>query len=92
MNAKFTFLFYLQKNFSSSRRDESCQRLSEEPREREAETAVHRVGRQLQRHLANVVLHFLILGNVRVLEQVFDGPTRIHQLSDFRRQNAGIRA
>ena len=48
--------FGLQQNLTASRSDQGRQRFGVEPRERKAQAAVHRVGRQFESLLSNVVL------------------------------------
>ena len=57
----------------------------------EPETAVHRVGCQLERLLPDVVLHPLLVRQVLVLEQRLDGAPGLNQLPDLGRQHAGRR-
>ena len=82
---------HLKQNFSAPGGDESRDGLGVEPGEGEAETPVHGVGRQLERHLSNVVLHLQVVRQVRVLEQIFDGPSRVDEFTNFCRQDSGFR-
>jgi len=81
----------LEENFSTSGGDEGSDGLGVEPGEGESEAAVHRVGRQLERHLADVVLKLQVFRQVGVLQKVLDGAARVDQLPDLCRQDSGLR-
>ncbi len=76
-------------DFPPLRRDELCERLGVEARVREAEAAVHGVGRQLDRALPDLQL-LPLDGIALAADQVLDRAPALHQATDDAREQRGV--